>query len=105
MTKISRYPLTAHTIARPIPVFPLVGSTTAEPGLSSPLSSASFTICKAMRSFILPPGLNDSTFAAIVAPVLGESLFNFNIGVIPISSRIELLILLLLLFILQNLSI
>jgi len=44
IVKIVRYPLIAATIARPIPVFPLVGSMIVPPGLSSPRRSASSII-------------------------------------------------------------
>jgi hypothetical protein len=55
-----------------MPVLPLVGSTIVSPGPRSPDSSAAATIARAGRSFAEPPGLNDSTFAAIVVPS-GES--------------------------------
>ena len=44
MVTTSGYPLAAQTMARPIPVFPLVASMTVWPGLSSPdFSAASMT--------------------------------------------------------------
>jgi hypothetical protein len=54
-------------------VFPLVGSTMASPGSSSPAASAASTIAIAGRSFAEPPGFFDSTFAATVVPG-GESI-------------------------------
>jgi hypothetical protein len=57
MTRISGYPLTAATSARPIPVFPEVGSMIALPGRSASRRSASSIIESAIRSLMLPPGL------------------------------------------------
>ena len=59
--------MTAATIARPIPVFPLVGSTRVEPGWSAPRRSASSIMDRAIRSLTLPPGFWDSTLARMVA--------------------------------------
>ncbi len=55
-----------------MPVFPLVGSTSQSPGSISPSRSAARIISRAGRSLAEPPGLNDSIFAATVAPA-GES--------------------------------
>ena len=63
MTATNGYPLTAHTIAKPVPVFPLVSSTMVCPGRSAPLASASSTMRRAMRSFFDPPGLRYSSLA------------------------------------------
>ena len=57
-------PCTAATMASPMPVLPLVGSTIVAPGLSTPRRSASSTIATAIRSFTLPPGLRDSTLTS-----------------------------------------
>ena len=57
------YPRTAPTMARPIPVFPLVGSMMVPPGFRSSRLSASRTMLIAIRSFTLPPGLNCSSLA------------------------------------------
>src|SRR5712692_5611332 len=74
-------------MASPMPVLPLVGSTSVPPGLSTPRRSASSTMATAMRSLTLPPGLSDSTFASTVAPSgLGRRLRR-TIGVCPMSSR------------------
>src|SRR5467141_4123417 len=53
----SGYPLAAQTIARPIPVFPLVASITVWPGLRSPDLSAASITPRANRSFTEPRGL------------------------------------------------
>ena len=63
MTRMSLYPRTAATSARPMPVLPLVGSTMVPPGFSLPKRSASLIMFRQMRSLMLPPGLNDSTLA------------------------------------------
>ena len=62
MVSTRRYPLTAHTIARPIPVFPEVGSTRtiSDPGRSFPSLSARSIIARAMRSLTDLIGLADS---------------------------------------------
>jgi hypothetical protein len=49
--------VTAATIARPMPVFPEVGSMIVPPGASAPDRSAPSTIASAMRSLIEPPGV------------------------------------------------
>src|SRR5580704_14668450 len=49
-------------MASPIPVFPLVASTTVCPGFSFPVRSASSITPRASRSFTDPRGLNASTF-------------------------------------------
>ena len=53
---------TAATMAKPMPVLPLVGSTIVPPGFRAPEPSASSTMASAMRSFIDPPGLLRSLF-------------------------------------------
>ena len=63
IVKINLYPLDAQTIAKPIPVFPLVGSTINVSLLINPFSSASIIIALAILSFALPPGLKESTLA------------------------------------------
>src|SRR3954470_24284931 len=59
-----RYPRCWATMASPMPVFPLVGSTMVPPGRSSPEASAASIIRSAMRSFTEPPGLTYSTLAS-----------------------------------------
>jgi hypothetical protein len=57
MTATNGWPVTAQTMARPVPVLPLVSSTTAWPGRSRPSAVASSIMRSAMRSFFEPPGL------------------------------------------------
>jgi hypothetical protein len=57
MVNTQRYPWAAATYARPIPVFPLVGSTMIIPGRSRPFSTASLTIAAPIRSFTELNGL------------------------------------------------
>ena len=59
-----RYPFTAATSARPIPVFPLVGSMmVVRPGWIHPDFSAASIMRRAMRSLTLPPAEKNSHFA------------------------------------------
>ena len=58
----SGYPLAAQTIASPIPVLPLVASTTVCPGFSVPLRSAVSMMLSASRSLTEPAGLKNSAF-------------------------------------------
>jgi len=44
IVKMIRYPFAAAIEARPIPVFPEVGSMITEPSFKRPFSSASFTM-------------------------------------------------------------
>src|SRR2546425_10451820 len=74
-------------MASPIPVLPLVGSTSVPPGLRTPRRSASSTIATAMRSFTLPPGFIDSIFAITVAPSGWGNRLRRTMGVCPMSSR------------------
>src|SRR5688572_3010184 len=64
IVRMHRYPLAAHTIASPIPVFPDVGSMTTPPAPapSRPRASAPSTIARQIRSFSEPPGLYCSAF-------------------------------------------
>ena len=77
--------MTAATIASPIPVFPLVGSTSVEPGRSVPFFSASSIIERAIRSLTLPPGFCDSTLARTVALPEGGRRFSRTSAVLPIA--------------------
>src|SRR3990170_2413905 len=83
---IRRYPFTAATIARPMPVLPLVGSTMVSPGLIRPSRSAASIMLRAIRSLTLPAGLCDSTFATTSAAPSGTTRFSRTMGVPPISS-------------------
>src|SRR5262245_43963883 len=67
MVSTRRYPRTAATSARPMPVLPLVGSMIVPPGRKSPSRSACSIMARQMRSFTLPPGFAASSFAQISA--------------------------------------
>ena len=58
----SGYPFAAHTMASPIPVLPLVASTTVCPGVMAPVRSASSMMFSARRSFTDAAGLKNSAF-------------------------------------------
>lgn len=88
-TKMHLYPFCCATMARPTPVLPLVGSTIVEPGPSSPRSSASSIMRRAMRSFTEPPGLKYSTLARTVAWIPSVTLLSLTSGVLPTRSTIE----------------
>src|SRR5215467_2524353 len=89
MVRMSRYPRTAHTMASPMPVLPLVGSTTVAPGLRRPRRSASSIMLTAIRSFTLPPGLSDSIFARTTPPPGFGSRLRRTSGVPPTTSSTE----------------
>src|SRR5689334_16889556 len=63
ITHTSRYPRSLATMAREMPVLPLVGSRIVSPGRSRPAASAERTIHSAARSFTDPVGLRSSSFA------------------------------------------
>src|SRR4051812_39239649 len=63
ITQTSRYPRVLATMAREMPVLPLVGSRMVSPGRSRPDSSASRTMNSAGRSLMLPVGLRSSSLA------------------------------------------
>ena len=69
ITSMHLYPREAAAEARPIPVFPLVGSIIVDPSLRAPLSFASRIICLATLSFTLPAGLKYSSLANILEPL------------------------------------
>ena len=56
------YPFCAQTMASPIPVLPLVASTTVWPGLRAPLRSPSSMMLSASRSLTEAAGLKNSAF-------------------------------------------
>ena len=87
ITMMMRYPRAAATDARPIPVFPEVGSMITEPGFNWPLFSAASIIAFAIRSFAEPAGLKYSSFARIFAfkPNFFSIWVSSRSGVFPIS--------------------
>src|SRR5581483_3858072 len=70
-----------------MPVLPLVGSSSARPGSSSPDASAASIIASATRSLIDPVGLAPSSFAYSCTPAFGASRVSSTSGVSPIRSR------------------
>ena len=80
-----RYPRAAHTIARAMPVFPLVGSRMIVSGLIRPACSAASIMDTPMRSFTLPAGLKDSSLAATSATAPAVTRRSRTSGVCPIS--------------------
>src|ERR1700712_116556 len=70
-----------------MPVFPDVDSTTVVPRSTSPLSSASWIILAAGRSFALPPGLGASSFAQTSMSGRGRKRRSATSGVLPIAPR------------------
>ena len=87
---ISLYPFAAAIAARPIPVFPDVGSMIVEPGLSFPSFSACSIISFAIRSLTEPAGLKYSTFARSLASKLyfSSMCVNSTSGVCPINPSV-----------------
>jgi hypothetical protein len=71
--------LTAATIAKALPVLPLVASTMVSPGLIAPVSSARSMMYLAMRALMEPEGLRNSHLAN--TPSISSS------GVSPMASR------------------
>src|SRR6185369_13903229 len=82
-------PRTAQTSARPMPVLPLVGSMIVAPGFNRPSFSAASIIARQIRSLMLPPGLNDSSFAHTSPQPSGTTRFSRTTGVAEIRSRGE----------------
>ncbi|MNQ91367.1 hypothetical protein D3C85_1067420 [compost metagenome] len=75
-------------IARAIPVFPLVASTSLVSGLTWPRSIALLIIFNEALSFTLPPGLLPSSLANTFTAGLMFSFWSSAIGVLPIRSII-----------------
>ena len=94
MVRMILYPLDAAMAARPIPVFPEVGSIIVDPFFNAPVFSASSIIALAIRSFTLPAGLKYSSFSSTVASSpSARSIFSASRrGVFPIRSKMLLLI-------------
>src|SRR5581483_354811 len=87
ITQVSGYPFSFATIASEIPVFPLVGSSSARPGSSSPEASAASIIASATRSLIDPVGFAPSSLAYSWTPGFGDSRVSSTSGVPPTRSR------------------
>ena len=92
MVRIIRYPFAAAIAARPIPVFPDVGSMMTDPSFRSPFSSASSIIALAILSLTLPAGFRYSSLTSSVA--FRSSSFSMFVtstsGVLPIRSSVPL---------------
>ncbi len=88
IVRISRYPFAAAAKARPMPVFPEVGSTsTVRPGVIDPSRSRASIMATPIRSFTELAGLKYSSLAATTAP--GAESFAIRLrrtrGVFPMS--------------------
>src|SRR5579863_9251382 len=68
MARRTGKPSAAPSMAKAMPVLPLVSSSRVLPGVSRPRARASRTILAAARSFTLPPGLVHSALASRVMP-------------------------------------
>jgi hypothetical protein len=84
-----RYPRTAHIRARPIPVFPLVGSMMTVSESMIPRFSASAIIAEPIRSFTELQGLKNSSLPTTVAAHPSVTRLSFTSGVLPMSSLIS----------------
>src|SRR5215510_14676501 len=85
-TKCDLKPRALQTRAIEIPVVPAVYSTTVPPAGSRPAAAARSTIARAIRSFMLPVGLADSSFAITRAAPRGTMRRSSTTGVRPIAS-------------------
>ena len=88
MVRMILYPLAAAMDARPIPVFPDVGSMMTESGFRRPWASAASIIPLAILSLTLPAGLKSSSLTTSLAlrPYFFSSLVSSRRGVCPTSS-------------------
>jgi hypothetical protein len=82
-----RYPLTAQTNAKDVPVLPPVYSTTVSPGFRRPSASARPMAVIAMRSFMLPVGFWYSSFTTIFAQPGGTTRPSSTSAVLPIDAN------------------
>ena len=76
-------------MARDMPVFPEVGSSSVDPGFSSPSFSARDTMKNAARSLTEPVGLRSSSLAHSRAAGDGDSRGSPTSGVRPSESSSE----------------
>ena len=72
-----------------MPVFPAVPSTMVPPGFSAPDARAPWTIDRAARSLIEPPGFMNSALPRISQPVSSDRRFRRTSGVWPIRSMTD----------------
>ena len=91
ITATNGYPFRPQTIAKPVPIFPEVSSTTVCPGERIPKFSASSIIPSAALSFFENPGFKYSSFARIVpfTPCKLVKRSNRTNGVFPIASAAD----------------
>ena len=91
ITATKGYPFRPQTIAKPVPIFPEVSSTTVCPGERIPKFSASSMMPNAARSFFEKPGFRYSSFARIVpfTPCNFVKRSNLTRGVFPIASAAD----------------
>src|SRR5690606_7206150 len=80
-------PYCLATMAKPIPVLPLVASINFDPVLKSPRSSPFLMMERAGRSLTLPPGLFPSNLKNSSTLGLGLSAMERTKGVLPIKSN------------------
>ena len=92
MVRMIGIPRAAHTMARAIPVLPLVGSTMMVSSVMAPAAIAASTIEAPMRSFTLEPGLKNSSLATTSATTSSAIGRTRTRGVLPISSVMSLAI-------------
>src|SRR5580765_7202676 len=76
-------------MASEIPVLPLVGSMTVQPGRNRPSASAAATMASAARSLIEPVGLRSSSLAQTRTSGVGDSRGSPISGVPPTASTSE----------------
>src|SRR5215472_2430846 len=90
ITKAHLMPRAAQTMARPIPVLPLVGSSTIVSRLIRPSTVSASIIDTPIRSFTLWAGLKYSSLHAMVASMPLAVRLRRTSGVFPISSAVSL---------------
>ena len=87
MVRMMRYPLTAATMASPMPVLPLVGSTMVMPFLSLPVFLRVLDHGEGRPVLHAPARIGPFELRPDLGRRLsGTSLFNFTIGVFPMRS-------------------
>jgi hypothetical protein len=81
--------LSLQAIASEMPVLPDVGSSTVQPGVSSPSASAFSIMARAGRSLMEPVGLRSSSFAQSRTSGVGERFGRPTSGVSPTAASSE----------------